>query len=78
MHDCPPPTSTGLQNEFCARFKALTGYDAFPWQQRLFGNFIDSRFPPACEIPTGLGKTSVVAIWLLAAALEGWPLLLHG
>ena len=28
--------------------------------------FIAGDFPASCNLPTGLGKTSVVAIWLIA------------
>ena len=38
-----------------------------PWQARLFEEyFSQGRIPKACSLPTGLGKTSVVAIWLSA------------
>ena len=30
--------------------------------------FRDGKLPPAVDIPTGLGKTAVMAIWLLARA----------
>ena len=47
-------------------FKQLTGNDPFDWQDRLFREFVNGDFPNACDIPTGLGKTSVMAIWLIA------------
>ena len=28
--------------------------------------FIAGDFPDSCNLPTGLGKTNVIAIWLLA------------
>ncbi len=50
-------------------FHALTGHDHhFPWQRRLYKGFIRGDMPNSCDIPTGLGKTSVIAIWLLALA----------
>ena len=50
-------------------FKALTGADEpFPWQTQLFSRFAEGDFPSCCDLPTGLGKTSVVAIWLIALA----------
>ncbi len=57
---------------FDASFRVLTGYDPFPWQRRLYERFVgatddEERFPP-CSLPTGLGKTSVMAVWLLALA----------
>src|SRR5262249_29294078 len=54
-------------------FIALTGYTPLPWQQRLYDEFIGGHYPD-CDIPTGLGKTSVIAIYLIAlaqAALNG-------
>jgi CRISPR-associated endonuclease/helicase Cas3 len=53
---------------FVRLFRAATGYEAFPWQGMLFEEFLRGEFRKACDIPTGLGKTSVIAIWLLALA----------
>jgi CRISPR-associated endonuclease/helicase Cas3 len=42
------------------------------WQRRLFKRFVEAGLPgapdipAACDIPTGLGKTSIIIIWLLA------------
>ncbi|HEX8072052.1 MAG TPA: type I-U CRISPR-associated helicase/endonuclease Cas3 [Pyrinomonadaceae bacterium] len=47
-------------------FKHLTEYEPFDWQERLFRKFLNGDFPDACDVPTGLGKTSVMAIWLIA------------
>ena len=53
--------------DFDNAFKALTGHSSFPWQRRLFDEWLSIGKPPsAVDIPTGLGKTSVMAIWLLA------------
>lgn len=41
----------------------------FPWQQRLLDRFLEGDLPRALDLPTGLGKTSVMAIWLVARAL---------
>jgi CRISPR-associated endonuclease/helicase Cas3 len=54
--------------DFSSEFEALTGASPFPWQRALFEEFLAGRFPPACDIPTGLGKTAAMAIWLLALA----------
>lgn len=59
--------------EFDADFKALTGHDPFPWQRRLFGLLSAGELPSGVDIPTGLGKTAVMALWLLARA-RGAPL----
>jgi CRISPR-associated endonuclease/helicase Cas3 len=54
--------------DFGKCFRQLTGNDPFDWQRRLFQKFINGDFPDACDVPTGLGKTSVMAIWLIALA----------
>ncbi|MBX3212576.1 MAG: type I-U CRISPR-associated helicase/endonuclease Cas3 [Labilithrix sp.] len=41
----------------------------FPWQQRLLAHLLRGELPRALDIPTGLGKTSVMAIWLVARSL---------
>jgi len=54
-------------------FADLTDNDPFPWQEALFERFISSRpdnIPSSCNLPTGLGKTSVIAIWLLARQIN--------
>src|SRR5437868_2893637 len=53
---------------FEAQFSALTGLQPFRWQARLFGRFVNGDVPSALDLPTGLGKTSVMALWLLARA----------
>ncbi|MDE0389445.1 MAG: type I-U CRISPR-associated helicase/endonuclease Cas3 [Rhodospirillales bacterium] len=55
--------------DFGEAFEALTGHLPFPWQRRLFEeHFCCGTLPPAVDIPTGLGKTAVMAVWLLARA----------
>ena len=41
----------------------------FPWQLRLLDRFAEGHIPRSLDLPTGLGKTSVIAIWLVARAL---------
>jgi CRISPR-associated endonuclease/helicase Cas3 len=54
---------------FQQAFEALTGHCPFPWQERLFSEwFAKGRVPPSCNLPTGLGKTNVIAVWLIALA----------
>lgn len=55
-------------NSFADHFRALTGHPPFPWQEALFARLVDGRFPETCAIPTGIGKTSTIAVWLLALA----------
>ncbi|MEW6235520.1 MAG: type I-U CRISPR-associated helicase/endonuclease Cas3 [Candidatus Omnitrophota bacterium] len=47
-------------------FHDLTGHWPFPWQEKLYKRFLSNDIPPSCNIPTGLGKTNVIAIWLIA------------
>jgi CRISPR-associated endonuclease/helicase Cas3 len=54
--------------DFAALFEALTGNRPFPWQSALYDRFTAGMFPTSASIPTGLGKTSVVAVWLIALA----------
>jgi len=49
-------------------FTLLTGNPPFPWQRALCERFVAADFPNACDLPTGLGKTSVIVLWLLALA----------
>lgn len=42
--------------------------DIFPWQRDLLVRFQQGEVPPALDIPTGLGKTAVMAVWLVARA----------
>jgi len=58
----------GSMKNFSKQFSALTGFEPMPWQEALYARFIvdsDGNIPPCCDIPTGLGKTSVIAIWLI-------------
>lgn len=66
-----------LPLNFATAFRELTrnggkpGNDPFPWQQALYDRFMEKRpdnIPAACNLPTGLGKTSVIAVWLIALA----------
>ncbi len=57
---------------FQQKFKDLTGHPPLSWQTRLYrqhfaGNEMD-KCPAVIDIPTGLGKTMVMAIWLIARA----------
>lgn len=51
-----------------AWLKAALGNPPFPWQERLLRDLLDGNLPRALDLPTGLGKTSVMAIWLVARA----------
>lgn len=56
--------------DFPAAFRALTDHDPFPWQEELHTWFQRGDFPSSCAIPTGLGKTAMIPIWLIALASE--------
>lgn len=54
-------------DRFDAEFAALTGFAPLRWQRRLFEDyFLIGNVPAALDLPTGLGKTSVMAVWYLA------------
>lgn len=56
--------------DFDACFGALygDGRAPFPWQRRLHERLKAGQPPRAVDVPTGLGKTSAMAAWLLARA----------
>ena len=45
-----------------------TGFTPFRWQRRFLKTLIEGGPPSVVDIPTGLGKTSVMALWLIALA----------
>lgn len=53
---------------FSTLFQSLTGKAPFPWQRDLYSRLSQGIVPTACDIPTGLGKTAVIPIWLIALA----------
>lgn len=56
---------------FDGAFEALTGSTPFGWQRRLFKEyFLHGEIPAVLDIPTGLGKTSVIVVWLVALAQQ--------
>lgn len=61
-----------VDDQFSSDFQTLTrngsrgGYTPLRWQQRLFARFCENDIPAVCDLPTGLGKTNVIHIWLLA------------
>ena len=52
--------------DFSSDFQELTGYEPLPWQSRLYDRLLAGDIPRVCAIPTGLGKTMVIPIWLVA------------
>ncbi len=62
---------TTLDIRFDTAFQALTDYQPLNWQRRLFFKHLCSgTIPGACDLPTGLGKTAVIAIWTIALAWQ--------
>ncbi len=55
---------------FPRTFSNLTGVPPFPWQTALYERFISGYYPESASLPTGLGKTSIIAIWLCALAAK--------
>lgn len=63
------PTSSQL---FVQEFEQITGYPPFHWQVRLYEeHFSQAHLPETLDLPTGLGKTSVMVIWYLALKHHG-------
>lgn len=62
------------ETEFSTWFEALAGCPPMLWQQRLFLEHLTNRdadnLPTSIDLPTGLGKTMVMAIWLIARAVN--------
>jgi CRISPR-associated endonuclease/helicase Cas3 len=58
---------------FVERFQALTGHGPYLWQTRLYEGLLAGEQYTALDLPTGLGKTSIIPLWLLARA-AGAPL----
>ncbi|MEY4167653.1 MAG: CRISPR-associated helicase Cas3 [Acidobacteriota bacterium] len=55
-------------SDFNKYFRELTTHSPFHWQEQLYTRLISGDFPDVCDIPTGLGKTNVMAVWLIALA----------
>ena len=48
----------------------ILGREPYRWQRDLYELLLRGEIPDALEIPTGLGKTAIIAIWL-AARISG-------
>lgn len=69
LHDNPPVLASMTASDFEVNFSLLSGGRLpFPWQRRLYEGFVAGQIPKACDLPTGLGKTLVILLWLLALA----------
>ena len=56
--------------QFTSIFSLLTGHSPFPWQVKLFTRLSAGEMPRHCDVPTGLGKTSVIAVWIAALGMS--------
>jgi CRISPR-associated endonuclease/helicase Cas3 len=62
-------TTGGPAGAFKRDFCLLTEFDPLSWQSRLFQEYFErGDMPAAVDIPTGLGKTAVMALWIIARA----------
>lgn len=60
----------GKPVDFESAFLALTGHQPLRWQKRLYQRLFAGDFPRLIDLPTGLGKTSIIPIWLIALAAQ--------
>lgn len=57
--------------DFRRTFKELTDHEPLRWQERLFrDHFLENKLRSVIDLPTGLGKTMVMAIWLIARSVS--------
>lgn len=56
--------------DFPTFFTEVTGREPFEWQADLADQLIGGSIPDAIDIPTGLGKTSVIHCWAYALAMS--------
>ncbi len=57
-----------MSMEFGELFQKMTGHPPMRWQNRLYQSFLNDEIPQTISLPTGLGKTSVIHVRLLALA----------
>lgn len=61
-----------IDERFSSDFRALNrvgdkeGPEPLKWQVRLFERFCANDVPKVCDLPTGVGKTTVIHLWALA------------
>ncbi|MFL7905039.1 type I-U CRISPR-associated helicase/endonuclease Cas3 [Azospirillum argentinense] len=56
-------------SDLSAAFGVLTGHPPNLWQRRLYEGWFARGFAPdVLDLPTGLGKTAVMALWLIGRA----------
>lgn len=62
-------SDTRALNWLAAALELRTGETPFPWQVELLRRFRAGIIDRFLDLPTGLGKTSVIAIWVVARAM---------
>lgn len=70
--DVQEPAARAAAQQVARWLQGALGLDAaqspFPWQVELLRRFLRSEVVSSLDIPTGLGKTAVMAVWLVARA----------
>jgi CRISPR-associated endonuclease/helicase Cas3 len=62
-------------DDFPAFYRAVHGYEPFPWQVRLARQVAENGWPAVLALPTAAGKTSTIDVALFTLALQaGRPL----
>ena len=56
--------------DFAGAFHALTDYEPYPWQTALAERLASGDLPEEVDLPTGAGKTAIMAVWLTALARQ--------
>ncbi len=51
-------------------FEAVRGFEPFLWQAELVEQVIAGNWPDVVDVPTGLGKTSIIDVWAYALAVH--------
>jgi CRISPR-associated endonuclease/helicase Cas3 len=62
-------------NQFEQFYKAVHGFDPFPWQKRLAARVCNGEWPETIALPTAAGKTACIdiAVYALACRSENMP-----
>ena len=58
------------EQTFENQFHTLTGHRPLSWQTRLYHRLAAGDLPEIIDLPTGMGKTMVMAVWLIARSLH--------
>ncbi|WP_172959936.1 DEAD/DEAH box helicase family protein, partial [Thermus scotoductus] len=56
--------------DFPGFFLEATGHEPYPWQEALLRRVVREGWPEAVAVPTGAGKTMVLAVALFLMALD--------